>query len=147
MQEREHLRRVYRVRPIIDRKPDFAVTRFKMGHHSTPALTVCGQGWIKQEQMRKKKDAKREPGIKGDHRDEEHGSKNGKAKDEPTDHSQARSNNLSTKIESRLSASSASQSPPNDCSQTVPLRTSDKERSVVSQTKKRCWMGLLVAAE
>src|SRR5262249_38676672 len=96
------------------------------------------QSWIEQEQVRKKKHAEREPGIKGDQRDEKQGRKYGEAEDEPTDHSQGRSNNLSIKIESRLSASSASQSPPNDCNKTVSLRTSDQERSVVSRTKKRC---------
>jgi hypothetical protein len=51
--------RVYRVRPVVDREPDFALRGLEMGHDPAPPLAVCNQRWEEDQQMGGEKHSER----------------------------------------------------------------------------------------
>ena len=82
LQDLEHPRRVNRVRPVIDREPDFAFRRFEMGHDRPPPLAVRDQGREQNQHVGKKKNPEREERMKRDDREKKTAANERKAKNQ-----------------------------------------------------------------
>src|SRR5262245_22717922 len=55
----QETRRVHRVRPVVDREPDFALRCLEMGHDPSPPLAVGNQRWEEDQQVGGEKHSER----------------------------------------------------------------------------------------
>ena len=74
--------RVHRVRPVVDREPDFALRGLEMGHDPAPPLAVRDQRWEQDQHVGGEKHAKREERPKRDQGEKKERRKEGEAKDQ-----------------------------------------------------------------
>ena len=78
----EHARRVDRVRPVVDREPDFALGGLEMRHDPAPPLAVRDQRWEEDQQVGEEKHAEREERLKRDEGEKKERREDGEAKNQ-----------------------------------------------------------------
>ena len=74
--------RVHRVRPVVDREPDFALRGLEMGHDPAPPLAVCNQRWEEDQQVGGEKHSERKERPKHDQGEKKERREQGEAKDQ-----------------------------------------------------------------